>query len=99
MWLATGSVKGAIDHEIGHAIDHQLGISERSDVKSMYALFMSKPEAQRKKALSKYSGTNIKEFVAECWSASQNQKAPTTLASEVANIIFDAYRQANPQDK
>lgn len=95
--IGTGSAKGVIDHELGHAIDYQYKLSNNDKINKLYKAF-SKPsrslgmttteyENILGSELSVYAKTNKKEFIAECWCEYKNNPNPRELATKVGQII------------
>jgi hypothetical protein len=82
------TIKSVADHEFGHQLDDLLGINFLSEVKLLYREALDGEIAQ---LVSNYAGTNIKEFIAECWAEALNNEKPRRFASEIAKIIRSEY--------
>ena len=93
--LAVGSVKGLVDHEVGHGIDAQLGISKLPEVRNYYE---SLNERDIESGLSKYGCKNVGEFVAEGWSEYRNSGNPRPMAKRIGETVMREYagRNNNP---
>lgn len=86
-WHPTGcdTPKAIIDHEFGHMLDNIYHVSDTNIVKDLYNT-MSVQEI--KEALSDYSKTNRKEFVAEAWSEYLNNPDPRPVAKKIGDFIM-----------
>jgi phage-related protein (TIGR01555 family) len=87
-WRSTDSVKGTIDHEIGHAITRQLQLSSNAEIQE---LFTTKGNSGIKKGLSEYGTTNVDEFISEAWAEYRNSEKPRRTAREIGKIIEAEY--------
>ena len=86
----TGSKKGYIDHEIGHAIDQTYDIQENKKFDNLWKDFKSKSDADPKYAannLSDYGATSSKEFLAEAYSEYLNNPNPRPISNSVGAIL------------
>ena len=106
--VGSGSIKGIVDHEIGHWIGHKLGANQDSKIASLYTKHSGKGKWERiggsskfiwktpmDSVLSQYANTNIKEFIAEAWSEYRNNPKPRPLAKQVGDIIMQSYMGGN----
>ena len=75
--IGCGTVKGTFDHEFGHQIDKFLKINENEKIINLYEK-LSKDELEEN--LSRYSATNINEFIAEAWSEYANNSNPRNIS-------------------
>jgi hypothetical protein len=89
-WNSTGTSKGIIDHEIGHAISKKLGIGKIPEVQQIFD-DVSKKKGGIKNALSEYGATSSEEFIAEAWAEYRNSKKPRPLAKKIGRIMEDEY--------
>ena len=86
--FTTGTSKGAIDHEVGHALDRTLGvISSKSEIHSLYL------GGGVKDNLSGYGTRSQSEFVAEAWAEYRNSQNPRPIAKQVGDIVVDEYEK------
>lgn len=95
MWspAGTGTVKGVIDHEIGHWIDHRYNISQDRGIRRLFRTYHEKGSDKKMgSALSRYANKNAKEFVAEAWREYRNNPTPRPVAKEVGDIIMSYVR-------
>ena len=74
------ATKAIIDHELGHAIDHAYGISEKVNTRG-------KTKDEIANGLSRYALENNREYVAEAWCEYRNSPTPRKIAIEVGEII------------
>lgn len=88
--IGCDTVKSIVDHELAHQLDDLLGLDQMDAVKHLYHEALS---AEITRQVSGYAGSNIKEFIAECWAEAQNNEKPRRFASEVAKIIRAEYRR------
>jgi hypothetical protein len=87
--VGCDTIKSVADHEFGHQLDDLLELNDLSEIKSLYREALAGGIAQ---LVSNYAGTNIKEFIAECWAEALNHENPRRFASEIAKIIRSEYR-------
>ncbi len=91
---ATGAtLKSVADHEMGHMVDYALGLRSDSEVLQLYSQAQA---AGIRKEVSGYAGTNIAEFIAECWAESRNSPAPRKFAQKIADIARRRYSAKYP---
>ena len=101
--IGTDSIKGLIDHEIGHWIDNSYWIREDERIKKLFDAFHMEDEWYTPPSglgivygsprmgpdLSNYANRNIKEFIAEGWTEYRNNPNPRSLSEEIGNIIME----------
>ena len=103
-YSAVGSLKGIVNHEIGHRINSITGAREDSIIQRLYARYYSDLEpghpemdarygSKMAKALSYYADTSIVEFIAEAWSEYSIKANPRPLAQEVGDRIMYLYKR------
>lgn len=86
--IGCDTIRSVADHEMGHQLDDLLRLDVDNEVKNLYN------EAKKlgmKDEVSGYAATNIKEFIAECWSESCNNQSPRKFAKEIATIVRARY--------
>jgi hypothetical protein len=49
-----------------------------------------------KEQVSTYAGTNVAEFIAECWAEGLNNQAPREYARRISSIIRSRYADKHP---
>ena len=89
------SVRSILDHEIGHQLDHMLGIRDIPEIKE---LFDSRSGEQMTEDLSTYAWKNgnknrYAEMIAEAWSEYCNSPEPREIAKTVGEIIEKEYKK------
>ena len=103
-YCAVGSLKGIVNHEIGHRIDHVTGASQDSVIQGLFNRYYSASEpdftetdarhsSKMAKALSHYANTNIGEFIAEALSEYRVKPNPRPLAKQVGDRIMELYKR------
>ncbi|MDP2217387.1 MAG: minor capsid protein [Methanolobus sp.] len=88
--IGTGSVKGTLDHEFGHAIDDIYKFSDSSQVSSY---LRSTSYDVVKKGLSQYAVMNPKEFIAEAWTEYINNPSPRPIAKMIGDMMMESISQ------
>ncbi len=103
--LAVGSVKGLMNHEIGHRLEDFVGGRNDSILLSLYKQYRGKSTYSTDKngnivytskmaqALSEYANTNIREFIAESWAEYRTSSFPRPLARQVGERLEELYRR------
>lgn len=96
-WHPEGcsSIRSVLDHEVGHQLDSLLGISNLSEIKS---LFDSRSQAQITEGLSTYAWNNQNankygEMIAEAWAEYCNNPEPREIAKTVGSRIILEYSE------
>lgn len=82
------SMRSIMDHELGHALDFLLGLSQRSDIRKLWESWGGVAET-----LSRYARTNLAEFIAEAWAEYLNNPEPRPIAKEMGSIVERAYKE------
>ena len=85
--------KSVADHEMGHMLDYALSLKVDSEVIQAYKQAQLKGI---KNEVSGYAGTNIQEFIAECWAEARNSPAPRPFAKKIADIARSRYFAKHP---
>ena len=82
-WLAKSSptMKGTIDHEMGHILHYSIDTRGRENLPAWIRSHGALPTS-----LSKYSNTNFKETIAEGW-AEYNGGNPRPMAIEIGTWL------------
>lgn len=95
-WHPVGcnTIKSAVDHEFGHQLDDLIGLSDIAALKN--ELYRDALLAGIKGEVSTYAGTNLQEFIAECWSEFKNNPEPRRFSVQVARLIKDEYARKFP---
>jgi hypothetical protein len=88
--IGCDTVKSVVDHELGHQLDDLLSLDSLDSIHTIYKEALALGITQE---VSGYAGSNIKEFIAECWAEALNNERPRRFASEVAKIIRSEYRR------
>lgn len=93
--LGCDSIRGLLDHEIGHQLDKLLGIRELLEIQ---VIFDSYSNSQIEEGLSRYAWNNgnpnkYAEAIAEAWAEYCNNPEPRQIAEAVGKIIEKAYRE------
>ena len=86
----TGSIKGIIDHEIGHQLDSLLNLKNNSDIIN---LKKNLTRYEINNGLSRYANKNIVEFIAEAYSEYVNNENCRDIAMKVGKIIDKEYKK------
>lgn len=89
--IGTASVKGVVDHELGHEIDRLLGLCSHGDFIKLRSKEIANGKKYIKENLSDYANTNAAEFIAEAWSEYLNNKKPRPIAVAVGSLIRKLY--------
>lgn len=92
--IGSGSVKGVIDHELGHEIDKLLGLIDSKDrfkitdpgLAPIIQQIQSMPGGVAGN-LSRYATTNYKEIIAEAWAEYINNPNPRQPAQLIGDYI------------
>ena len=93
--LGTASIKGVIDHEIGHVLDHLNAsvngklLNEDKVIKGLFRQYGGKKHYIMERNLSSYASTSTKEFIAEAWSEYRNNPEPRPAAKAVGSRIME----------
>lgn len=90
---SSTTIKSVADHEMGHALDHHLGLKNDPEIKQAFTEAL---RAGMQNEVSRYAATNIEEFIAECWTESVNSAAPRSVSKNVSGIIRRRYRDKYP---
>ena len=91
--IAVGTLKGSIDHELGHVLDlsKNFAISNDSRIVSLYNKHTNKKvigtKDSMRSVLSSYAEKNKREFLAEAWSEYRNSSNPRPVAKTVGSIV------------
>lgn len=88
--LGCDTPRATMDHELGHEIDKLLDANCDPEIIGMYQKMMADGDAEEK--LSGYSKTNIKEFIAECYSEYRNNPSPREYSRKVYQRLYDIYK-------
>jgi hypothetical protein len=88
--IGNDSIKSVIDHELGHQLDHLLGLRNSQRVNNLYKEWRYNDPAGAE--LSRYAQKNIAEFIAEAWAEYLNNPNPRAISREIGAIVNDAYR-------
>ena len=93
--IGTDSVKGIIDHEVGHQLDSMLDIRNEANIQN---LFNSRTREQLTDELSSYSWNNnnrdrYSEMIAEGWAEYLNNSNPRAIAKEIGETIERKYAE------
>lgn len=91
----TGSIKGVVDHEIGHQIDNLVGARNATSIQKA---FDSRTKSQIENELSRYSWKNKNpnrygEFIAESWAEYKNNPQCRPLAKQIGGEIERLYNE------
>lgn len=90
-----GTIRYALDHEIGHQLDSLLGLR---NIKEIQDLFDERTNEELKEELSIYSFDNnsnnrYTEFIAEAYAEYSNNPKPRLIAETVGKIIENEYKK------
>ena len=91
--IGCGTIRGLLDHEIGHQLDYMLDIRNIPEIQE---LFDSRTEEELTNDLSIYSWKNknqnrYAEMIAEAWSEYCNNPYPREIAKVVGETIEKLY--------
>ena len=92
--IGCDTIKASVDHELGHQIDHMLDVNQDKIIIDSYNDFMLMTPARQGDELSTYASTNIREFIAECWSEYRNNPNCREIAKKIG-IRIEEIRKAN----
>ena len=97
--VGTASLKGDLDHEIGHQIDSLLDLRHDSVILDLWA---SLSDNEKTDGLSRYSWDNgakekIAEFIAEGWSEYCNNPNPRPIAKKIGERAEELYKGVKKQ--
>ncbi|MDE6550303.1 MAG: hypothetical protein K2M44_02215 [Clostridia bacterium] len=92
-WISIGSgdIRQAIAHEVGHAIDYALRLSEREEIIQIYLSNIT--------AMGVYASSDIREYIAECYAEYATLDTPCDIAVQVVETIqkiisdYDLYKR------
>jgi SPP1 gp7 family putative phage head morphogenesis protein len=87
----TGSIKGIMDHEMGHQLDDLLGTRKSGEMNDLYISHLKAGTIESD--LSRYAKTNMAEFIAEGWSEFKNNPKPRPLSKIIGEIILKQYEE------
>lgn len=87
-----GTIRAALDHEIGHQLDDLLELRLDNEVVFAYKEARKKGMAAEVSRYAEHNGSPINEFIAECWSESCNNPTPRDAARAIAAIVRARYR-------
>ena len=92
--VGCDTIKAVADHEIGHAIDELLGLSDDKYIKNLMGKMTPN---QITEGLSEYAWSNktkppVKEFIAEAWSEYKNNPEPRKIAKDIGDYILERYK-------
>ena len=87
----TNTIKGLIDHEIGHEFDKKYNLSNNKEIQEIYWESLKNKEKFTKE-LSSYAWDNqnpnpYSEMIAEAWSEYCNNPNPRRIAQRIGRII------------
>lgn len=91
--VGCDTIRSVADHEMGHQLDYLLGLDVDQNVVALYK------EAKKQgieQEVSEYAGTNIKEFIAECWAEARNNPSPRRFAQRIEAIVRSKYAAKFP---
>ncbi len=97
--VGTGSVRGVISHEIGHAIDFRVKAYQDPSIQALFKrysdgtmstetipIYVGKTVPTKMiQALSAYANFDIQEFIAEAWTEYRNNPSPRPVAKQVGD--------------
>jgi len=92
--VGTGSVKGTIDHEMGHQLDYLLDLQYDQEVINLYEDLVRSGEMIDE--VSGYAKKNVQEFIAESWTEYNNNPTPRKISSRIGRLIDARYQEKFP---
>jgi SPP1 gp7 family putative phage head morphogenesis protein len=92
--VGTGSVKGTIDHEMGHQLDYLLELQYDQEVINLYEDLVR--SGQMIDEVSGYAKKNVQEFIAESWTEYNNNPTPRKISSRIGRLIDARYQEKFP---
>ena len=102
-FLSTGTIKGMINHEMGHQLAYFVDGASDSVLSSLYTQYRGKSTyhfdpsgkisytSKMAHALSNYANTNIGEFIAEGWAEYRTSSKPRPLAQQIGQRLEELY--------
>jgi SPP1 gp7 family putative phage head morphogenesis protein len=91
--VGTGSLKGMVDHEMGHEIDKLLGrVSQTQKFDSIVKKYNIADDLSRYPVTYRDKSTVYKETFAEAWSEYLNNPTPRPLAKEIGDLAMEEYK-------
>ena len=93
--VGCDTIRSVLDHEVGHQLDHMLGIRDMQHIKD---LFDKRTNFELSKAISRYSWENTSpdrysEMIAEAWAEYCNNPNPREIARVVGKTIEEEYKK------
>ena len=85
------TIESVIDHEMGHLLDAEYGVSKTKQIKNLKNGLTS---TEIKKGLSEYATRSESEFIAEAWTEFLNNKEPRPIAKYVGSLIVKLAMEA-----
>jgi len=94
--IGTGTVKAAVDHELGHMLYNKIPYEKRIEIQRVmepakYRGMLGDTPINIGKDLSQYAEKSFDEVVAEAWAEYCNNPNPRPLAKAIGDIIEDVY--------
>ncbi len=91
--IGCDTIRYLLDHELGHQLDHLLGLRELSEIQE---LFNRRTKKELTEALSEYSWNNrnpnrYAEMIAEAWAEYCSSPEPREIARQIGEIIEQEY--------
>jgi len=91
--VGCDTIRSVVDHELGHQLDQLLGLRVDQEIVEAYREATS---LAMKEQVSTYAGTNVAEFIAECWAEGLNNQSPREYARRISGIIRSRYADKHP---
>ena len=91
--VGCDTIRSVVDHELGHQLDQLLGLRVDREIMEAYKEAAS---LGMKEQVSTYAGTNVAEFIAECWAEGLNNQNPREYARRISSIIRSRYADKHP---
>jgi SPP1 gp7 family putative phage head morphogenesis protein len=93
--VGAGSVKGTMDHEMGHQMDYLLNLQDDPEIINLYDDLLR--SRQMIDEVSGYAKKNVQEFIAESWTEYNNNPNPRKIATRIGKLIDAKYEQKFPR--
>lgn len=93
----TGTIKGVMDHELGHQLDDMLKLRNNPKIQSLYLSASNLQEMREQLSAYAHKSQNkspaFAEFISEGWSEYRNNPKPRKLATEIGKEIERSYSE------
>ena len=93
--VGAGSIKGTMDHEMGHQMDYLLNLQNDQEIINLYDELLR--SRQMVDELSGYAKKDVQEFIAESWTEYNNNPNPRKIATRIGKLIDAKYEQKFPR--